>query len=247
MKHLFRRAGGSAAVLCALGVSSACSDEQTGFFIQGNVRREPPDCIARAEGNTTLLGSGILDVGLRLDYDASLLVGNQLTPRGDKENLRTETMITTITGAEVQLYDDEGAQLIEFTVPASGTISPDSSEDPGFGIINVTLIPPSVGNELAGEITSRGTVRTRVAQVRVFGETLGGLEVESADIMYVIRICEGCLVSYPSDSVNSDGTCMSQGDQGGGDPPCRFGQDDAVDCRLCNSSNPFCQSAAYTE
>jgi hypothetical protein len=246
MKDLFRRAAGGAALLCALGVGSACTDEETGFFIQGNVRIEAPECVARAEGTTTLLGSGTLDVGLRRDYDASLLVGNQLTPRGDKENLRTETMITTITGGEVQLYDDVGGLLIEFTVPASGTIAPDSAEDPGFGIINVTLIPAQVGNDLNQEL-SRGDVQTVVAQVRVFGETLGGLEVESADITYVIRVCEGCLVFYPSDAVNPNGECLAQGDQGGGDAPCRFGQDDTVDCRLCNSINPYCQSAAYSD
>jgi hypothetical protein len=243
MKHLFRRAGGGALLLAALGVSSGCSDEETGFFIQGNIKLDPPECVARAEGNTTLLLGGILDVGLRLDYDATLLVGSQLTPRGDKENLRTETMIATMTGAEVQLYDDVGGLDTEFTVPASGTISPDSSEDPGFGIINVTLIPSTVGDELARDIDSRAIIRTRIAQVRVFGETLGGLEVESADIMYVIRVCEGCLVFFPSESLDMAGGCNQQLDQNAGELPCRFGQDDGVDCRLCRGVNRFCQTA----
>jgi hypothetical protein len=203
--------------------------------------------VATAESNTTLLLSGYLDVGLSPEYVATLLVGNQLTPRGDKENLRTETMVTTITGAEVHLFDDVGTPVTEFTVPASGTISPDASEDPGFGIVSVTLIPPAVGAELAAGLDSRGIVRTRIAQVRVFGETLGGLEVESADMMYTIRVCEGCLVSFPSESLDMAGGCNQQLDQNAGDLPCRFGQDDAIDCRLCRGVNEFCRTAIDIE
>jgi hypothetical protein len=248
MKHLFRRAGGGAAVLLgAFAVNAGCSEEETGLFIVGNVQREPPDCLARPEANTTLVGTGFLDVGLSNDYDASLLVGNQLTPRGDKENLRTETMITTITGAEVQVYDDVGALVAEFTVPATGTIRPDSSEDPGFGIVNVTLIPASVADDLRNEIDSRALRRTRITEVRVFGETIGGLEVESAPITYVIRVCEGCLVFFPAESLDMAGGCNNQLDQGAGEVPCRPGQDEAIDCRLCRGNNGFCQTVEDIE
>jgi hypothetical protein len=186
---------------------------------------------------------GFLDVGLRLDYVATLLVGSQLTPRGDKENLRTETMVTTITGAEVQLFLDTGELDTEFTVPASGVISPDSSADPGFGIINATLIPQATGSALAASIGNRGEIRTRVAQVKVFGETIGGLEVESADLRYVIRVCEGCLVGFPSGAVDGNGVCgVLQSDTNIEDVPCNFGQDDVVDCRLCAAYNAFCQT-----
>jgi hypothetical protein len=248
MKHLFRRAGGGAALVSGvLALGSGCTEEETGFFIQGNVKLEPPECVAQAESNTTLLLSGELDVALSSEYVATLLVGNQLTPRGDKENLRTETMVTTITGAEVQLFDDEGALNTEFTVPASGTISPDSSEDPGFGIVSVTLIPPAVAADLAAELNSRRFVRTRIAQVRVFGETLGGLEVESADMVYTIRVCEGCLISFPSESLDENGGCNRELDQNAGDLPCRPGQDEGVDCRLCRGVNAFCQTAVDIE
>src|SRR4051794_39204446 len=103
MKDLFRRALGCLG-LALLWAGSACSSDETGLFIQGNMVRTAPDCIARPEAAATLIGVGILDVGLKLDYEASLLVASQLTPRGDKTNLRTETMVTTIEGAEVHLY-----------------------------------------------------------------------------------------------------------------------------------------------
>jgi hypothetical protein len=244
MKHIFRRSGGGAAVLLGvLGAGWGCTDHETGLFIHGNVVREAPDCIARAEASGVFLTGGVLDVALKLDYQASLLVGSQLTPRGDKENLRTETMITTISGAEVQLYDDTGALDTEFTVAASGVILPDSSAEPGYGIINATLIPAATGVLLAADLLSRGQIITRVAQVKVFGETIGGVDVESAELVYVIRVCEGCLVDFPAEAIGTDGLCGSRQTDMSPDLPCRVGQDDVVDCRACAGFSNFCQTS----
>jgi hypothetical protein len=241
MRDTFRRAAGGIAGLLVLAGGVGCTEQETGLYIQGNVARVAPACTARADGNAAVHGTGTLDVALKLDYEASLLVGSQLTPRGDKANLRTETMITTITGAEVQLLTDTGELETEFTVPASGVISPDASGDPGFGIIQATLVPASTGVELAASITSRGEIRTRVAQVKVFGETIGGLDVESADLVYVIRICKGCLVDFPPAVVSETGVCEMGTDQNP-DVPCALGQDDLVDCRLCRAYNAYCAS-----
>lgn len=242
MKDLFRRALGCLG-LALLWAGSACSSDETGLFIQGNEVRTAPDCIARPEAAATLIGVGVLDVGLKLDYEATLLVASQLTPRGDKANLRTETMVTTIEGAEVHLYRDTGELDTEFTVPASGVISPSSGNDPGFGIINATLLPQSTGLALAQQITSRSTVITRVAEVKVFGKTIGGLDVESASLRYVMRVCEGCLVDFPSETLDGSGQCTMGGAQSPS-LPCRPGQDDLIDCRSCAKSNPYCASPA---
>jgi hypothetical protein len=242
MKQSLGRAGGGVAVLLGAIVSGwGCTENQTALFIQGNVAVEAPDCLARAESGAPLLGGGMLDVALRFDYQANLLVGSQLTPRGDKVNLRTETAITSITGAEVQLYEDTGALSVEFTVPASGVILPESSADPGFGIISVTLIPATTGQLLADSLLNRGTILTRVAQVKVFGETIGGVEVESAELMYVIRVCEGCLINFPAEALDVNGVCGVVQSDMSPDLPCAVGQDDVVDCRSC-AGNPFCQS-----
>jgi hypothetical protein len=237
-----RRNGAWGALL--LGAAAlGCTEEQTGLFIVGNVKIDAPECIARAEGTSTLLLSGALDVALSAEYEATLLVGSQLTPRGDKTNLRTETMITTVTGAEVHLYTDTGApdpQSPEFTVPANGVIRPEASADPGFGIVTATLIPAATGAQLAADLNNPAEVRTRVAVVTVFGKTIGGLDVESAPHNYVIHVCEGCLVNFPADAIaTSDQSCFGSTMENL-PVPCRVGQDDFVDCRLCSGQNPFC-------
>jgi hypothetical protein len=237
-----RRSGGWGALF--LGVAAlGCTEERTSFFIEANVKIDPPECIARAEGSATRLLGGALDVGLRLDYEATLLVGSQLAPRGDKTNLRSETMIATITGAEVHLYTDTGEPdpySPEFTVPATGVILPSGSADPGYGVVIATLIPEASGLGLAGEISSRGDIRTRVAVVSVFGTTIGGLDIESAEFTYVISVCEGCLVDFPAEAIaTSDGSCFGSTTDSI-EAPCRTGQDSGVDCRVCSGSNPFC-------
>jgi hypothetical protein len=239
MELVLRRAGGGAALVGAvlLGtMSTGCTEEQTSFFIQGNVSVDAPQCIARAEGSAALLGVGMLDVALKKDY-----VGSQLTPRGDKANLRTETTIATMKGAEVHLYDDVGELDGDpFTVPANGVINPEASDDAGFGIIFATLIPATTGIRIADELTSLNQRVTRVAEVTVFGTTIGGTDIESSPFNYVIQVCEGCLVDFPAEAVDENGACSLQLDQAE-TAPCSPGQDEAVDCRICTGSEPFCQ------
>jgi hypothetical protein len=241
MRDAIRRGGGLAVLLGISITSWGCTEDETGFFILGNVAIDAPECVASADPTSTLVSSGLLDLALKRDYEASLLVGSQLAPRGDKENLRTETMIATITGAEVHLFTDEGVGGLEFTVPAAGTILPNTSSDPGFGIVTATLIPAGEANNLEALLVDRPLI-TRVAEVRVFGKTIGGLDIETAPLSYVIRVCRGCLVDFPSDAINGEGECVVALNEAG-IAPCRFGQDEPVDCRLCAASNSACGNA----
>lgn len=229
MKHVLSRVGGGATLLAALAGFAGCTEEDTGLFIVGNLFREAPDCSVTADASSARLSVGILDVALAREYGASLLVGNQLTPRGDKASLRTETTVVTITGAEVLLLNDTGETDAEFTVPASGVISPDGSDDPGFGLVLATLIPATSGQALAEQV-GPGQERTRVAQVKVFGETIGGVEVESSEFTYVIRVCNGCLIDFPAEARDVNGLCTVPTDQEI-EVPCVRGNDVSIDCR----------------
>lgn len=242
MKRLLRKFLPVPVLAAGLSLSVGCTDEDTGMFILSNLALPAGSCSVRADATAASLGSGVLDVGLRLDYVASLLVANQLTPRGDKENLRTETMQVVMSGAEVRLFDDEGLLVEEFTVPASGVILPDPSTGPGLGIAVVTLIPPATGAALAEELTNPGQRRTLVAEAKVFGKTVGGLELESAAFTYVIRVCEGCLVNFPREALRQENDVLycDQDAVDENDIPCLLGQDAPVDCRLCEG-NAYCR------
>lgn len=242
MNRMLRNALSTAALALCVSQSTGCTEENTEMVIVANLARPAGSCTIRADLTSTSLGSGFLDVGLKLDYVASLLVANQLTPRGDKENLRTETMQVSLEGAEVRLLDAEDNLLEEFTVPASGVIFPEPATGPGLGIATVTLVPSTTGSALAEELENSGQRRTLIAEAKVYGRTLGGLEVESGMFTYVIQVCEGCLVSFPTEALRLEDSVLycDQEEVDENDVPCRLGQDDPVDCRLCNG-NEFCR------
>jgi hypothetical protein len=241
-----RRGNWLGAVACgtlAAVASVGCADPETSIFIQHNLKIESPACVARSDPEATSLGSGLLDVAFNLEYTASLLVGNQLTPRGEKPKLRPETMRVQLRGAEVMLTDLQGNVIEDsFSVPGTGFIDPSAGENPGYGVTFAELIPATVGDRLRRQLepVGRGASRTVIAEVRVFGDTLGGAEVESGPFIYPITVCYGCSVFFPLDALqatNNQQLCTNVGDFSG-EFACRMGQDEGTDCRLCVGDYP---------
>jgi hypothetical protein len=66
-------------------------DNASMLFIKGVLAIEATNCAAKPEAAATLRAGGRLDVSLANGYVAALLVGSQLTQRGSREQLRTET------------------------------------------------------------------------------------------------------------------------------------------------------------
>jgi hypothetical protein len=218
-------------VAATAAATSGCADNDSSLFVQAVVRLEAPQCTAKADPNATLLGGGVLDRAFPGGtYDAALLVGNQLTRLGSRTQHRTETSRIVIRGAIVNVMDDKGEPLQEFTVDATGFVDPGSGDDPGYGIVFAPIVPPGVGEDDTSV----------TAHVKVFGETLGGTEVESAELSFPVFICRGCLVTVPAEACDpATGVCSCLGgDSSGVEAPCRMGQDDPVDCRLCAATAP---------
>ncbi|MEZ4223143.1 MAG: hypothetical protein R3B13_19525 [Polyangiaceae bacterium] len=232
MRRLFSGffALGAVATLSASG----CADNESALFVRAVVKLESGQCVATPDPSTTFFSSGVLDLAFRDSYSASLLVGNQLVNRGSKDLLRTETSRIVLRGAEVRLLNDQQALIREFTVPVSGFVDPGTGDEPGYGVTGALLIP-------SGLALAAGT--RVVADVRVFGDTLGGEEVTSDSLSFPITLCNGCLISYPLDAddpAQPGYQCVSGTDVSSQDSPCRVGQDEAVDCRLCGNL-PICQ------
>ena len=205
--------------------ASGCVNNESSLFIKGVLKLEAGDCTASADASGTMLAGGIMDPALTNRYMAALLVGNQMVPRGDPDQVRTETARVSLRGAEVRLADSEGNPLDEFSVDGTGFVDPSGGETPGYGIMFATLIPDSGG--LPSYV---------IANVKVFGRTLGGRELESNELAFPIEVCQQpCLISYPleADDPSRSGYQCARAADGDLERPCFLGQDEPVDCRLC--------------
>jgi hypothetical protein len=223
--------GGGA--LAALG----CEENESSLFIVGVLAIERSDCILTPEGTSILRTDGVLDLALRSSYTAGLLVGSQLTQRGSRDQLRTETARLSLRGAEVRLASSSGGVIAEYTTIGTGLVHPAGGAEPGYGVMSVDLIP-------AGAPIGPGLL---VANIRVFGDTLGGDEIESNEFSFPIYVCNGCLVSYPAEAAD-----MTQGPGvylcavRGEDTPvnedqiCNLGQDVGVPCSECAAHSAVC-------
>lgn len=236
--------------LCAAAVASFAAITATGcerndgiLFVRGALAIDTTDCIAAPEDGATLLAGGTLDRSLRAgSYRAALLLGNQLTPRASREQLRVETNLVVVRGAEVTLESITGERLDlspnpnPYSTLATGEVPPSEGTEPGLGVTFADIVPAGIA--LSGTVISR---------VRVFGETLGGTEVESNEYIFPIEICNGCLVNYSASSFDDTNgpsaryLCARSSTDDSGTPACVLGQDRIVDCTLCSAANDVCR------
>jgi hypothetical protein len=237
----------SAAAVCGLFVAS-CAHDDSSIFIR-NVLAPPTStngtCSYTSDPTQPALLQAVMDVAFRRTYTAVVLVGNQLIARQDHDQIRTETSRVAIRGASVTVVDAQsGGTLASFTSLATGFIDPSQGAQPGFGSVEVTAI-----NEAAGQAIGAvaGSGKKVISRFKVFGQTLGGVDVESNEFQMPIDVCNGCLVTFPPDSVDKalaesekKPNCKAASTGGNVATPCTLGQDQPVDCRSCVGSNPIC-------
>jgi hypothetical protein len=235
-----------AAASLAAGALPSCATNDSMMYIVGVVYREAGSCTVKADLEAAILAKGRMDRLLTSEYTAALMVGNQLTQRGSRERLRTETSKVALKGAEVRLENTQGKLLApEFSAIGTGFVDASEGVDAGPAAMFVTIIPASIAGSL-----ERGTV---VSKVRVFGTTLGGEDVESAELLFPIEVCDGCLVTFPASArdLTADGDtyqCLLATDDTASSPtadealPCRPGVDLAVPCTSCSGLYDFCRT-----
>lgn len=233
------------ALLTAMTIGPGCADPESSLFIRQVVFTQPPDCAARAEPDGLSLLEGSLDVALRGEYRGTILVGNQLVPRGSQDLIRTESNRVALHTASVLVQDVSGNTLSDFEVPITGFVDQSTGAEPGFGLATLPLVDSGAINKIRASLT-KGVTRRLISTVKVRGRTLGGSELESNSFQFVVQACNGCLVRFPSDADDpaQDGVdCLasSNGNSlGSVDLPCVFGQDQPLDCRLCRGTNAAC-------
>lgn len=240
----FSSRGVACLAACALA-SAGCVDNDTSLTVEGVLAAQAPQCTFTPDPGSIQLFSGALDVALNPTYSAVVLVGNQLTPSSNKVELRSEAQAIVLEGAEVRVTDRTGREVgSPYTVEFGGFVRPSDSEAPGYGLAYVELLRRSDLSESDIERIESGNPKSYVSRVRVFGTTLGGLEVTSSEYSFPIEVCYGCLISYPVEAliVDADDTvvCGDTASDVEADPPCTIGQDAFVDCRYCAGSDDVC-------
>jgi hypothetical protein len=244
-----KRLLGQTLVLGALGAiatlfTPACADNDQSIFVRMALapptNRQNGVCIYSSDPTQNKLSQGVLDVAFSRSYGIEVLVGNQMIARGEERATRAEPNRVHLNGAVVKVTDAGGAVLSEFTSLASGTLDPQSNNVPAFCPLGFQALDSATVERLAPEVTAGGT-KVVVANVRVFGRTLGGVDVETGEFQFPIVLCSGCLVNLAAgddpavpgfDCKLPLGTATNTG-------PCSRGQDEVFSCQLCQD-NPLC-------
>lgn len=217
--------------------TASCADNDSTLFIKGTMLSSGGECVFEAEGDAPLLPSGVMDVAYASTYVMPLLVGNQLIARGDADKLRTETARIVIRGAVVNVLSADGtASRASFSTNAGGFVDPASGTDPGWGVSFVNAVPTSLVQELRDSLAPFASEELNVS-VYVYGDTLGGDEVESSTLTFPLYVCNGCLVDC---STASDFDSCDEFPPDGLELNCFPGQDAPVPCQLVDGSDQFC-------
>ncbi len=230
--------------LGTLALTSSCADNNSSLFVVGVIDINATTCAAKPDTTSALLAQGTLDVAFTSSYTAALLVGNQLTQQGSREQIRTETSRISLRGAEVTLTTLDGRTLGNYSTVGTGFVDASAGDVPSYASMFVNLIPPTLGNNTAVQ-----AAKVVLAKIRVFGDSLGNSSITSSELDFPITICNGCLVRYPADAADTTlpaGTgyrCSTAATttQTTEAAPCIQGQDAPFACTFCSAAYPLCQ------
>ena len=160
-----------------------------------------------------------MDVAYASEYDGELLVGNQLVSRGDQATMRPESARVQLYSADLTIFDAGGATLSSFSVPISGFVDVGSGNSPGYGVVHVPLIDAATGAAIPPG-------QTVVSRVKIYGVTLGDIQVETGNWDFPIYVCAGCIACVCPATADADYA-----------KSCYPGQNEAVDCRRATCWN----------
>lgn len=239
-----------AGALCASAVAPACASNDQSVFIR-QVMAPPQNrtggaCTYTADPQQAALFEGSLDVGVRDNYIAVLLFGNQLSSRGDRTANRAESNRVLLNGAIVKVIDPvTNSTINEFTSTGTGVADPLTGDQPNYGLLSVIAIDAETKRRILAqfpaELAKRDGTKLLIANVKAFGQTLGGVDVETNEYQLPIRVCNGCSITFAgANDVNQqpNPNCKAALSEQAV-LPCRLGQDETTPCQLC-AGRPLC-------
>jgi hypothetical protein len=243
-------------IALALGIAPACVDNDQSIYIHSilapSASRTNGICSYTSDATQPQLSQGEVDVYLRDTYFSEILVGNGMIARGDSLAPRTESNRAHIQGGVVRVTDANGKSYGEFTALGDGFVDPSSAGTPNFGPMGITTIDATTMGKIQNDVQP-GQPVIAVVNIKIFGQTLGGVDLESSEFQFPVVVCKGCLIQFTGHDdpqvagvdCNADATAAATGSTGGAtssasQPPCFAGQDEFVQCTDCKATNKAC-------
>jgi hypothetical protein len=198
------------------GTSIGCGPN--GAFISAHVAPDE-DCIVSAEGSPQLaIGSFDVSSGFNGDdgncntgYRVNLLTYSCLQGANDTLQLHSAEVLLKVPSGETILFDRLDPPLPNpFLVVGNSTIFPMRDDGPSSGVITIEAIPTAYAEQL--DDFDGQQVH---AEIRVYGTTVGGSDVDLNPFLYPIEICDGCLTlcvaaippDATADEIYGEGVC----------------------------------------
>jgi hypothetical protein len=191
-------------------------------------------CVVDSSPTANGLTRGKLDVAFSLRYATAFVVG--FTAPGTSGTFTRVVLDQT----DVQLTDETGQPAVTpFQIISAGIVEAVAGGAVGYGLVQVTLIPSDFAATLVDDLKAGGA-RHFVSSIRVHGHSLEGAPFVSDAFKLPIDVCYGCLVSFPPEANDPQAAVQPNCGLGSFDShqPCVLGQDEPVDCRLCNNLIP---------
>ena len=244
MKRIWGHVVSLVAAGLALGVvMPACADNNQTVFIRGflapSANRQNGICVYSDDPQQPQLFGSRMDVGITDSYFGVILFGNQLNPRGDSLNNRAESNRVQIFGGVVRVTNPDGSLIREFTSSSVGFADPQQNNAPDYGVMGMVVVDAPTKDLLVGALPNRTVSKTIIINVKIFGKSLGGEDVESGEFHQPMEVCNGCLVDFSSGNEETSKVqpnCLkplAAGGGGGAIKPCFSGQDEGTPCQTC--------------
>jgi hypothetical protein len=183
-------------IVAGLGaaLSSGCAENRSSVYIVG-ILAPTDECRFTASLDTERRTLGGMCAGDQ-SYFAAVMVANQLTKLSDPSTLKTETNVFQIEGVEVNVLNADGSSAgAAYSATISETIPAANGGVPGLAALALPLV----------DGVSIGIGETLISEFRVFGSSLGGLDIQTGWYRFPILgvRCE-CETSQEPNFCNSE-------------------------------------------
>lgn len=199
--------------LCFASLLAACAPEGPSAYVSAVMKRDA-DCKTSTDA-TEFWANGLYDIAQGGDWDSTrksrscmqsyymyLLINSNLKANSNDATGRAEPNVLQITEAEITLIDIEQQGAIPFDedlpnpfrVKSNITLEPTTGREPSKGVVPIETIPSSYKTQLGDFIDTQ-----IMAEVQLFGTTLGDTDIDFKPFSFPILICRGCRTFCTSD------------------------------------------------